>query len=90
MTDAGRIATLVEVSETLLLLLPGRRGGCTQEVLHGAPLCTALGHEPGFFVLQERRQGLSGRGAECERCVLSPLALVVESKGTKGAKAACC
>lgn len=52
-------ATLVEIGETLLLLLDGRRGGCTQDVLEGAP-GAALGHQPRLLVLQERCQRVSG------------------------------
>lgn len=59
--------TLVEVSEALLLLLHRRRGGRAQDVLKRAPPGAFFGHHPRFFVLQERRQGLSGRRAEGEK-----------------------
>lgn len=56
---AGQIATLVEISETLLLLLHSRRGGCTQNVLEWGPLGIIFCHKPCFFVFQERCQSLS-------------------------------
>lgn len=58
---AGQIATLVEISETLLLLFHSWRGGCAQNILEWAPPGTIFSHNPLFFVFQERRQGLSGR-----------------------------
>lgn len=58
---AGQIATLVEISETLLLLSHSRRAGCTQNVLEGGPLGTISSRKPHFFVFQERCQGISER-----------------------------
>lgn len=66
----GRRATLVEISEALLLLLDSRRGGGTQYVLEGAPPGSVFGHEPRLFILQEGCQGLSeggGPGGEEEK-----------------------
>ncbi len=61
---AGQIATLVEISEALLLLFHGRRGGCTQNVLEWAPPGTIFSHKPQFFFFQERCQSLSETEAE--------------------------